>query len=189
MTGWVLSAFFVGMALLFAVSDHGFDLSGTLLLLAAAGGCWLTLARPAVRMSAAGLQLDNLLREVRMSWPAVDLVESRWNLKIVEPGGEEYSSWAISASRPKMTGGVTPTPGGALIPTTGTDVPVGQEYRSGSAGAVAEAIEEAKADYLRAVNKGVVAEQDVRVHRAVSPVAAIGWAAVLLTALVGVLAL
>ena len=187
-TGWVLVGVFVVVLVALAVAS-GLEVGATAFLLAAAGVVWLILVRPAVRLSADGVRLENLVRDIRMTWPAVDMTEARWNLKVVSPEGDAYSSWAISAQRPKMTGGVTPTPGGQLLPTTGTDVPMGQEHRSGSAGAVASAIDEAKADYERAVAKGAIAEQKPEIHHTVSPVAAAGWAACLLAVVIGFLSL
>lgn len=187
-TGWFLIAVFVVVLVAISVGA-GPELSACLLLLAVIGAVYLVLIRPAVRISARGVKLENLLRDVDLTWPAVDMLEDRWNLKVVTPDGTAYSSWAISAQRPKMTGGVSQTAGGSLVPTGTSDVPLGQAHRSASAGAVAAAIDEAKVDYERAVTGDRIEPQQAAVRRAVSPVAAAGWLAVVLAAVVGILLL
>lgn len=185
-TGWFLIAIFLVVLAAITFGSHP-EAGATLLLLAVVGAVYLSLIRPSVRLSADGVRLDNLVREVRLTWPAVDMLEDRWNLKVVTPDGAAYSSWAISAQRPTMSGGVSQNAAGSMVPTGTSSVPMGQSHRTGSAGAVAAAIEEAKVDYERAVSGGRIEPQPAQVHQVVAPVAAAGWAAVVVAVIVGIL--
>ncbi len=183
-TGWFLLVVFAVVLTAITFSE-GWDPSATFFVLAVMGAVYLLLVRPAVRISAAGVRLDNVLREVDITWPAVDMLEDRWNLKVVTPDGKAFASWAISAQRPKMSGGVTQTAAGSMVPTATSDVPMGQTHRGGSAGAVAAAVEEAKVDYERALAAGRIEPQEATAVRRVAPVAAAGWVLVAVAALLG----
>lgn len=184
-TGWFLVVVFGGLALVLAVTD--FELSTTAFLVAFAVGFWLLLARPSVALSQHGVTLSNLLRRVHFTWPAIDLMETRWNLTLVSHDGQEHTAWAISAKRPKPVDG-RPNPG-AVSAVAPNPAPSGDKaqftHREGSAGAVARAIESAHDGYKLATKRGDLDQQDARVTRAVEPVAAVGWALVVVFLLVG----
>ncbi|MDF8263052.1 PH domain-containing protein [Luteipulveratus flavus] len=148
---------------------------------------WVVLLRPSVQLTQGGLVLHNLVRDVRMPWPQVDIVESRWNLKIFTPQDQGYSAWAISSQRPKpnvggsggMLGGLGAL--GQLRGSTGrvaTEAPIGPSERAGSAGAVAVQVQLAREDYDRAVGAGAVEKQSgpVVVRPALVPILALALA-------------
>lgn len=182
--GGVLSALALAFLVLYLVGDgsRGADpaiWSVVMLLLV-----WAVLLRPSVRLSEHGVTLRNVLRDVHLTWPAIDLVEARWALTLVTPDGDAYSAWAISAQRPKRAPSATPADGrvnplqslsGALDPSRELVA------REGSAGKVGEEIRRTVDQYALATARGDMAEQEVRVEvrPAVSGVVAVGLAVAL----------
>lgn len=56
-------------------------------------GVWALFWRPAVALTPAEVELVNVLRTVRVSWPAIQDVETRWALTLVTGKGR-YTAWA-----------------------------------------------------------------------------------------------
>ncbi|AKU16146.1 hypothetical protein VV02_10185 [Luteipulveratus mongoliensis] len=125
-------------------------------------------------MRASGLRIHNLVRDVEMPWPHVDVVESRWNLKVFTPDDKGYSAWAISTQRPRRSGGGAGGPLGALgaLGTAGADrltgargestddaVKISRVERPGSAGDVADQVKAAREEYDKAVSSGAIEAQ------------------------------
>lgn len=108
----VLALWWVGALL--AARDWS-ALAGALPLLVAAlaalhGLFW----RPAVVIDDAGVELRNVLRDVRVPWSALEAVDTRFTLTLVT-AGRRYQSWAAPASgRPGPLGSHNPRdlPGG-----------------------------------------------------------------------------
>ena len=136
--------------------------------------------RPHVRLDSGGVHLVNPVRTTHLTWPAVDLIETRWNLTIGTPDERDYGSWAIASQRARSSGGtggvagMSPGPrldrlAGARGGATARE-PVA---RSGSSAHVAGRIRAAKEDYERAVRLGALDEQPPRATRAVSPLGAL----------------
>lgn len=145
---------------------------------------WAVLLRPSVRLSEHGVTLRNVLRDVHLTWPAIDLVEARWALTLVTPDGEAYSAWAISAQRPKRAPGPASS-GGRINPmqTLSGALDPSRELidREASAGRVGEEIRRTVDQYALAVSRGDMAEQEVRVdvRPAVTGVVAVALAVAL----------
>lgn len=68
---------------------------------------WLFLVRPSATIHAEGVRLANPLRNVDVTWPAIDEVRSKWALELV-CAGRKYTAWAIPADpgRPKHGHGI-----------------------------------------------------------------------------------
>ncbi|NHN56526.1 PH domain-containing protein [Calidifontibacter sp. DB0510] len=184
-TGWLLIAVLVLFVGLSVFADH--NLGAALPLIAGAGIAWVVLVRPAVELAPDGVLLRNLVRDVLISWPAVSMLEERWNLKVVTPDDRAFGSWAVSAQRPKgrMAGSAAGGLGPRVLPTTSAPGAAGEvvaEHRAASAGAVASAIRAAKEDYERAVSSGGIPEQEARAVRrpAVAPLVVLALAVVLI---------
>lgn len=120
---------------------------------------WVIFLRPCVRMTQAGVLLCNIVRDVRCSWPSIDLIEQRWNLKVYDAKGNGYGSWAITAQRPRRTsrrgGGMGSMLGAGLgSRRVEVDDPANvMEARPGSAAGVAEQIRAGQLDYAGAVQR------------------------------------
>lgn len=122
---------------------------------------WVVFLRPCVRLTQTGVSLENLVRDVRFGWPAIDLVEQRWNLKVYDEHGNGYGSWAITAQRPRRTprrgasgSGIGPLAGlgpvGHIDPKDPSSV---MQVRPGSAASVASAIRDGQLDYAAATQR------------------------------------
>lgn len=166
----------------YAVTRHDDGLTPIFWCVAIALLIWIVLIRPSVVLDQRGLHLHNLLRDVTIPWHHVDLLESRWNLKVFTPEGKGYSAWAISAQRPK--GAAAATTGS--IPLLGRRMPdpstMELTERPGSAGDIASKVRVAREDYDRAVKRGAV-EADhgpVVIRPAILPIVALVTAAVLI---------
>lgn len=116
---------------------------------------WVVFLRPCVRMTQAGVVMQNLVRDVRAGWPAIDLIEQRWNLRLFDAKGKGYGSWAITSQRPRRInrrGGIHAGTGmGELDPKNPTASVMGT--RPGSAAGVASAIRAGQLDYADAVQR------------------------------------
>lgn len=137
---------------------------------------WVVFVRPCVELDQSGVTLRNLIRDVAFTWPAVDIIEQRWNLKIYTPDDDGFGSWAIASQRPQgrairspqrgfglMVGGrfnvaAVSSPDGA----TPSDVMVA---RRGSAADVAAVIDRSKNEYLAAVERQITPRQETAAHR------------------------
>lgn len=115
---------------------------------------WVLFLRPCVRMTQAGVLLQNIVRDVRCGWPSIDLIEQRWNLRVYDAAGKSFGSWAITAQRPRRTNrrsGMDAVLGrGRIEPENPADV---MESRPGSAAGVAEQIRAGQLDYANAVQR------------------------------------
>jgi hypothetical protein len=60
---------------------------------------------PSVRITPADIELVNPLRTIRITWPAIDDIETRWSLVVVA-GDRRYAAWA--APREGGPGAVRP---------------------------------------------------------------------------------
>jgi len=156
--GVVLAVICVGFIVLIAL-ENGFDhpqeflwpIAGLLVI-------WIIFVRPCVILTQAGVVMRNLVRDVRFGWPAIDLIEQRWNLKIFDEHGKGYGSWAITSQRPKRaarTSGIKSGPsflrmGPGLGPIDENNPNSVMKVRSGSAAAVAGAIRDGQLDYASA---------------------------------------
>ncbi|NNG40129.1 hypothetical protein HJ588_12730 [Flexivirga sp. ID2601S] len=160
-TGLILTLACVVILVMILVSD-GFGQARELLWpVAGLLVVWVVFIRPCVVLDQAGVRIKNLVRDVFIGWPAVSLVEQRWNLKIFTPNDEGYGSWAIAAQRPKRPprsgmGGMGMGLGGARA--TSAEPSVDFTDRPASSAGVADAIRRAKDDYEVAVAKGVADE-------------------------------
>lgn len=186
-TGWILIGVCALLAFLFALRAGGFELESFQWLAAVALVIWALMIRPSLVLSSDGVGLRNMVRDVDISWPVIDLVESRWNIKIFDIEGHSWGSWAITAQRPSgrgMRSGISGA-GGLFPARMSARAPDQTETRlrnpPASAAAVAETIREAQEDYARALRQGAMPPLEARV--AVRPawpsVAALGVAALL----------
>lgn len=68
---------------------------------------WLFVVRPCATIHAEGIRLANPLRNVDVTWPAIDEVRSKWALELV-CAGTRYTAWGIPADpgRPKYGRGL-----------------------------------------------------------------------------------
>jgi hypothetical protein len=137
------------------VFDGGLTGPGQILWpVAAALVVWVIFLRPCVQLTQAGVVMRNLVRDVRFGWPAIDLIEQRWNLKIFDKRGKGYGSWAITAQRPSRSvarGGLKAGPGlGPINPDHPASV---LKPRPGSAASVAFAIRAGQLDYSAAAGR------------------------------------
>ena len=57
---------------------------------------WLMFWNPAVVIDDAGVVLVNVFRTVRLPWPAIDRIDTRWALELFTPYGK-FTAWAAPA--------------------------------------------------------------------------------------------
>lgn len=125
---------------------------------------WAVLIRPCVRLVESGVELRNIVRDVVVTWPALDLVESRWALTVVTEDGQEFKSFAITAQRPKRGNSATSGVDGRIRvfgSMTHAD-PNDLAHRPGSAGAVARRIRGILEQYETGTREGHVEELETR---------------------------
>lgn len=172
--GVVIGVACVGLIVLILV-DSGLDQPAQLLWpLAGLLVMWTIFLRPCAEVTQAGVVLRNLVRDVHAGWPAIDLVEQRWNLKLYDAEGKGYGSWAITAQRPRRANrrsGLNARLGSADLDP---DKPLESvmEARPGSAAGVAVAISAGQRDYDDAVKR------DPSVRAADKIVVAPAWPAI-----------
>lgn len=178
--GWLLIGVCGLLAVLFTAKSGGFEAESLEWLVAVALLIWAVMVRPSLVLSSDGIELHNVVRDVDVSWPVVDLVESRWNLKVWDEQGHSWGSWAISAQRPSgrgmRSGGMGLMPGRPTVPEPGDS---GMRNPPASAAAIAEQIRAAQEDYDRALRQGAMAplEEQVSVRPAWPSIGAIAVAA------------
>ncbi|MDN5805021.1 MAG: hypothetical protein L0H26_10640, partial [Microlunatus sp.] len=122
---------------------------------------WVVFLRPCIRLTQKGVSVENLVRDVHFGWPAVDLIEQRWNLKLYDEHGKGYGSWAITAQRPRRaprrpTGsglGALGALGSGIGPVDSDDPDAFMQARRGSAARVAQAIRDGQMDYASATQR------------------------------------
>lgn len=172
----------VALLVVFAFGG-GLDLGVTSWLLAAAVLLWLLFVRPCVRLTQDGVHLDNLARVTTLSWPAIDLIETRWNLTLVTPEGKGYAAWAVSAQRPRSErrGGRFGMLAGSPMPASPADL----RNRPASAGDVQQAIQHGQDGYERALAAKLIQPQTAQVRRTWAPIALVGWAVFVVLVVVG----
>lgn len=88
---WAIVA--VCIVSLIALGDAGTALRYTPAFLLAAFGCWLLFWMPAVGVDAAGVTLVNLARTVRITWPAIIDVDTKYSLTI-RTRDAKFTAWA-----------------------------------------------------------------------------------------------
>lgn len=86
------------VALIGLVADNGVrDLvrAGPWLALVA-GSCWALFWRPCVVVDEGGVELVNVLRTIRLPWPSIQAVDTKWALTLITAYGR-YTAWAAPA--------------------------------------------------------------------------------------------
>lgn len=58
--------------------------------------CWMAYWAPAISIDPSGVSLRNIIRTRRITWPAVQRIETRYALTLVTAGGK-YSAWSAPA--------------------------------------------------------------------------------------------
>lgn len=142
--------------LVVALVDSGLSKAGPILWpIAGLLLIWVVFLRPCVALTQAGFVMRNLVRDVSGGWPAIDLVEQRWNLKIFGANGKGHGSWAITSQRPRRINRRTGIHGGPGLGDIDSDNPTASVMapRPGSAAGVAAAIRAGQADYADAVKR------------------------------------
>lgn len=136
------------------------------------------LIRPSVELRTDGVTMLNPLRTVHLNWPAIDLVESRWNLRITSVDDQAFTAWAVSNQRARnrrATPSATGSAGGGFATRIAGLRPDPEDIqpvaRPASAAAVADRIRSGQEDYRRAVERGLPAQAPEATRR-VSPVGA-----------------
>lgn len=124
---------------------------------------WAVLIRPCVRLVETGVELRNVVRDAVLTWPAIDLVESRWALTLVTEEGKAFKSFAITAQRPKRDTSQTGTDGRArVLDHLKHADPDKLAHRPGSAGGVARDIRAITEQYEVGTRKGYVEPLEAR---------------------------
>ncbi|WP_245612431.1 PH domain-containing protein [Actinotalea ferrariae] len=90
-----------------AVEDTVAALRWAPVLALVATGVWAFYGRPAVVVDAAGVELRNVTRTVRLPWPAVQRVDTKYALT-VETAYGTYAAWAAPAPSRSTTVRATP---------------------------------------------------------------------------------
>lgn len=167
----VSAVIIMGVAAVFIVAelfdDNRDGVAPILWPLAAVLLTWAVLVRPCVRFVPHGVELRNIVRDATITWPSIDLVESRWALAVVTEDGRDFKSFAITAQRPKRGAGESTAPGGR-VRAFGSLAPADPEnlaHRSGSAGDVAGRIRVIVEQYERGTARGEVEEVEARAER------------------------
>ncbi|KYH43023.1 hypothetical protein AZH51_06115 [Branchiibius sp. NY16-3462-2] len=178
--GWGLIGLCVLLGVIFAFGRGGLDLESACFLAAVALILWAIFVRPCLILATGGVGLHNIVRDIDMTWPVVDLIESRWNLKIFAADGRGWGSWAITTQRPSARGAVR-TGGGSGL-GLGRAAPEDLKDPTASASSLARTIQEAKEDYERAVRQGHLQAQpeQVKIRPAWPSIAALVAAVVLI---------
>lgn len=81
---------------LIVLGDAGVALRYTPAFLLAAFLCWMLFWMPAVVVEASGVTLVNIARSVRISWPAIVSVDTKYSLTI-RTREAKYTAWAAPA--------------------------------------------------------------------------------------------
>lgn len=179
--GWGLIGLCVLLGVLFAFGRGGLDVESACFLIAVALILWAVFVRPSLILATSGIGLRNMVRDIDLTWPVVDLIESRWNLKVFAADGRGWGSWAITTQRPTARGAAR-TRGGGMGLGMGRAAPEDLQDAPASASSVARTIQEAKDDYERAVRQGQLAAQpeQVQVRPAWPSIVALAAAVVLI---------
>lgn len=176
----VVMVLVVGFALVYLVGDRGAGLAPVLWCLAICCFVVALLVLPCVRVSAGGVHMRNVVRTYDLTWPAIDLVESRWALTLVTPEGRAVTSWAIATQRPMRARGDTSVVAGLGrvlgSPSAKTAPEHLTEVRGSSAQRVRQVIESGAQEVADAVEAGelTVQQLSVRVGPSVPGLATIG---------------
>jgi hypothetical protein len=91
---WLIAA--ISIVTLVATLDPGRILHFAWGLLLLAFGAWLLFWRPAVIIEPFGVSFVNLLRTRRISWPAIQRIDTKYALTLYTPAGS-FSAWAAPA--------------------------------------------------------------------------------------------
>jgi Bacterial PH domain len=111
-TGRVLAACFAGACAIALVVVLVTDGAGGLLayapwLLLPAAVVWAVFWNPRVVVDDSGLTLVNVLRTVRLPWPAIQDVDTRWALKLHTAYGT-FGAWAAPSAGRYASRGISP---------------------------------------------------------------------------------
>lgn len=101
---WFGKALTIAIGAISVVSIIGFAFqhgSGTALrslpfFVAATGACWALFWRPRVVVDLSGVRIVNVARTVRVPWPAIEMVDTKWSLTLVTAYGR-VTAWAAPA--------------------------------------------------------------------------------------------
>jgi hypothetical protein len=83
----------IGVAWQYGLDD---GLRVTPFLAMVAGACWAVFWRPHVAVDDGGVELVNVLRTVRLPWPSIREVDTKWTLTLDTAYGR-FSAWAAPA--------------------------------------------------------------------------------------------
>jgi hypothetical protein len=91
--GVVCAVSVVGVAWQYGVAD-GLRVAPFLAMVA--GACWAVFWRPHVAVDDSGVELVNILRTIRLPWPSIRDVDTKWTLTLDTAYGR-FSAWAAPA--------------------------------------------------------------------------------------------
>lgn len=98
-------------------------------------GVWMLFGRPCVIVTAGGVELHNVLRDVRMPFGALKELSTRYCLKLTDTEGRSYQSWAAPAPSRYSTARVTEEDLRALsLSSSPPDAPSDSGLSAGSVG-------------------------------------------------------
>jgi Bacterial PH domain len=101
--------------------------------------------RPAVVVDDAGVELRNVLRDVRVPWPALQEIETRYALTL-HAGGRRFASWAAPAPGRPSTAGRLSAGVGATAPSRHDHAVPDPRWTAGGAGAAPASSRDLRAD-------------------------------------------
>ncbi len=61
-----------------------------------AGSCWAMFWRPHVVVDEAGVEMVNVFRTIRLPWPSIQAIDTKWALTLITAYGR-YTAWAAPA--------------------------------------------------------------------------------------------
>lgn len=168
--GGILLVLIAIWVVLYLVTDRSSGIEPVLWVVAFGLLVWAVLLRPSLRIGTDGVTMRNIVRDVHLPWPTIDLVEARWSLKLFTPEGEGHQSWAIAAQSPRRSAPMRRTGvfGGRADPPTG-DGPASDptlpaiKERGASAARVGAAIRDGVEEWPRHVERGTWPAQQERV--------------------------
>jgi hypothetical protein len=100
-TGWAFGLVVASLAilgLLWGLPDNGWEGAASVipLVLLLIFSAWAAFVRPAVKVDQEGVELVNVLRTHKISWGAIERIDTRWALALFTKQGR-YSAWAAPA--------------------------------------------------------------------------------------------
>lgn len=132
-----VAAFFlvvaVGLMAVDLIAGRGISVVSLAWLLFAGALLWALFLRPAVVLSATGLRMLNVVRDIDIPWGQIASIDTRWNLKITTDDGASHTAWAIGSRRERpasvqrlleslpLIGGPRPKPPAKVVDDTRRD--------------------------------------------------------------------